>query len=150
MNILVSACLLGEPCRYDGASKPHIGIIALSASGHTLVPICPEVMGGLPTPRPPAEVVGNAVRTASGADVTAEYRAGASDAVALAKQMGCTVAILKENSPSCGSRERYDGTFSRHLVSGMGVAAQALHDAGVRVLGESELEQLLCETLFST
>ncbi len=146
MNILVSACLLGTPCRYDGASKPDPILRELEARGHTLISVCPEVMGGLPTPRPPAEVQPDGrVVNRTGEDVTAAYCAGAEQALAVGAQHGCTVAVLKEKSPSCGGREIYDGSFSRTLIPGQGVAARLLTDHGIRVLGESELPQLLAE-----
>ena len=146
LHILVSACLLGTPCRYDGASKPEPIVNKLEELGHCLIPVCPEVMGGLPTPRPPAEVQpdGRVVNQA-GADVTAAYRSGAEQALEAAKQHGCTMAVLKEKSPSCGGREIYDGSFSRTLIPGQGIAAQLLTAHGIRVLGESQLPQLLAE-----
>ena len=99
MTILVSACLLGCPCRYDGKSKPNDAVLALMEQ-HTLIPICPEQMGGLATPRVPAERRGDGVFTETGGDVTAQYRRGAEEALRLAKLYGCTHAILKERSPS--------------------------------------------------
>ena len=114
MNILVSACLLGTPCRYDGTGKLEPALERLRTQGHTLVPVCPEVLGGLPTPRPPAERQSDGqVVTREGGDVTAEYRAGAGGPWA-ARAHGCTLAVLKERSPSCGRGQIYDGTFS-HL-----------------------------------
>ena len=112
MNILISACLLGLPCRYDSTGKGWEGVAALAAAGHHLVPVCPEQLGGLPTPRPPAERVGEAVRTQAGADVTEAYHRGAEGAVALARQLDCPCAVLKARSPSCGSVAIYDGTFT--------------------------------------
>ena len=141
MKILVSACLLGRPCRYDGRSVPHGEVIALGEK-HTLVPFCPEQAGGLPTPRPPAELQGERIVKTLGRDVTEEYRRGALAAVDLAKEQGCRWAVLKERSPSCGPREIYDGSFSRTLVPGKGLTALLLEEAGVRVLGESEAGSL--------
>lgn len=138
MKILVSACLLGAPCRYDGASKANAAIMALQ-EGHTLVPVCPEVLGGLPTPRPPAERQedGRVVNRA-GVDVTAQYQSGAQAALKLARQEGCTMAILKARSPSCGKGKIYDGSFSGKLVPGDGTAARCLSGAGFLVLDEDE------------
>ena len=103
MKILVSACLLGIHCKYSGGSNLTQGLAeALQAAGHSLVPVCPEVYGGLPTPRTPAERVGERVLAKDGRDVTAEYRNGAAAAVRLAQLTGCTAAVLKANSPSCG------------------------------------------------
>ena len=144
MNILVSACLLGLSCRYDGQSKPNAGIEELMERYH-LIPVCGEVFGGLPTPRTPAERVGERVMTRDGADVTAQYRHGAEEVLRLAKLYGCTVAVLKERSPSCGSGEIYDGTFTGSLTEGWGVTAELLRDNGIRVLGESDIQKLLQE-----
>lgn len=143
MKILVSRCLLGEPCRYDGKSKPVEALLTLERQGHILVPVCPEEDGGLPTPRPPAEIQrdGRVVNRA-GLDVTAEYTAGAYHALKLAREQGCTVAVLKEKSPSCGNRQVYDGSFSGKLVEGQGITARLLEENGIRVLGESQLNEL--------
>ena len=140
MRLLVSACLLGCPCRYDGAAKPCPAVLAL-AERHELVPVCPEQLGGLPTPRPPAERRGDRVVTRSG-DVTEQYRRGAAEAVRLARLLGCDGAVLKEKSPSCGRGAVYDGTFTRTLTAGDGVTAEALLAAGIPVYGESEAEKL--------
>lgn len=144
MNILVSACLLGTPCRYDGTGKPDSRLEPLRAQGHTLIPVCPEVLGGLPTPRSPAELQPDGrVLTQTGQDVTEAYRSGAERALELARDHGCPLAVLKERSPSCGRGQVYDGTFSRTLTSGSGVTAQLLAEHGIRVLGESQLDQLI-------
>lgn len=143
MDILVSACLLGTLCRYDGASRPCGELARLEVLGHRLIPVCPEVMGGLPTPRPPAEICGQRVVTREGADVTAAYRRGAEAVLELARLTGAEAAVLKERSPSCGSGAVYDGTFSGTLTAGWGVAAGLLREQGIRVLGESRLEELL-------
>ena len=141
MKILVSACLLGTPCRYDGASKASAAVIALGDK-HTLVPVCPEVLGGLPTPRPPAERQedGRTVNRA-GADVTAQYQSGARATLELARKEGCTIAVLKAKSPSCGRGKIYDGSFSGRLTDGDGAAARCLMDAGIPVLTEDEAEE---------
>lgn len=143
MKILVSACLLGVPCRYDGKSKKHPEVEALQAQGHELIPVCPEVQGGLSTPRPPAERQRDGrVVNREGTDVTAQYQAGAEIALNTAREQGCELAILKERSPSCGSGEIYDGTFTGQLIPGDGVAAQRLRQAGIKVLGESQAETI--------
>lgn len=142
MTILVSACLLGVPCRYDGQSKAHPLARALCEKHH-VVPVCGEIFGGLPTPRPPAEICGRRVVTREGADVTAAYRRGAEAVLELARLTGAQAAVLKERSPSCGSGAVYDGTFSGTLTAGWGVAAGLLQEQGIRVLGESRLEELL-------
>ena len=143
-HLLISACLLGASCRYDGQSKPLLQLVALSEH-FDLVPVCPEQLGGLPTPRTPAERIGSAVVTKDGRDVTAAYRRGAEQALHLARVCGCTVALLKERSPSCGSGEIYDGTFSGTLTAGDGVTAALLRENGIAVYGESEIERLLEE-----
>ena len=141
MTILVSACLLGCPCRYDGKSKPNDAVLALMEH-HTLIPICPEQMGGLATPRVPAERKDGGVFTERGGDVTEQYRRGAEEALRLARLYGCKYAILKERSPSCGSGQIYDGRFSRRLIEGDGGTAQLLKAHGITVLGESEVDKL--------
>ena len=141
MNILVSACLLGCACRYDGGSKPCAAVRALAAR-HTLIPVCPEIYGGLPTPRTPCEIVGGRVLARDGADRTDAYRRGASEALRLAGALGCRAALLKARSPACGSGEVYDGSFSGTLTAGDGVAAAALSAAGIAVFGEDRLPDL--------
>ena len=141
MKILISACLLGACCRYDGASKAH-PLAALLAERHPLVPVCPEQLGGLPTPRPPAERRGGRVVTQSG-DVTEQYLRGAEETLKLCKLLGCEAAVLKERSPSCGRGQVYDGTFSGTLTAGDGVTAELLAAHGIPVYGESQIEKLL-------
>ena len=142
MRLLISACLLGCRCRYDGASKPQPWIAAL-AERHELVPVCPEQMGGLATPRLPAERQGDRVVTKEGADVTAQYRRGAEEALRLCRLFHCQAALLKERSPSCGCGSVYDGTFTGALTAGDGVTAELLRAEGVPVYGESRAEELL-------
>ena len=142
MNILISACLLGTCCRYDGASKMH-PLIAALAERHTLVPVCPEQLGGLPTPRPPAERRDDRVVTATGTDVTEQYRRGAEETLKLCKLLGCQAAVLKERSPSCGRGQVYDGTFTATLTAGDGVTAALLAAHGIPVYGESQIAELL-------
>ena len=139
MKILVSMCLLGVPCRYDGKACLNEAVIALSKE-HTLIPVCPEQLGGLCTPRMPAERRGKGVVTKDGQDVTQAYRAGAEQALALCRQLGCTLAVLKERSPSCGKGRIYDGTFSGSLTEGDGVCARLLEENGIKVYGESQIE----------
>ncbi len=136
MTFLISACLLGEACRYDGKSRPISPEIAAIAAHHTLIPICPEVMGGLPTPRPPAERQGERVVNCEGTDVTAAYRRGAEATLALCRRMGADGVILKDMSPSCGTEGIYDGSFTRTRRTGMGVTAALLAAAGIPVYNE--------------
>ena len=140
--LLISACLLGCACRYDGKSKPHPLAVELARWG-LAVPVCPEQLGGLPTPRKPSERQGGRVVMADGRDVTAEYRRGAEETLHLARLYGCTAAVLKERSPSCGKGQIYDGTFTGTLTAGDGVTAELLTAGGIKVYGESELEKLL-------
>lgn len=142
MIILVSACLLGVECRYDGESKPNDAVLVL-LERHTLIPVCGEVMGGLPTPRVPSERRGDSVFNAEGADVTAAYRRGAAEVARLAHLYGAKIAILKERSPACGSGQIYDGTFTHTLTEGWGVTAEALGQHGVAVYGESQVPRLV-------
>ena len=141
-KLLISACLLGIPCRYDGKSKPLAAISRLREK-YELIPVCPEQLGGLPTPRNPSERRDDRVVMADGTDVTAQYQKGAHAALELYQREGCVAAVLKERSPSCGSGEIYDGTFTRSLVVGDGVTAELLKKNGVKVYGESELDALL-------
>ena len=144
MNILVSACLLGACCKYSGGNNRCSALLdALRAGGHTAVPVCPEIYGGLPTPRPPAERQGDRVVTQAGTDVTAQYRKGAEEALAMAELNGCRAATLKANSPSCGCGTIYDGSFSHRKVPGDGVTAQVLKAAGIAVYTEENFQELL-------
>lgn len=138
MTFLVSACLLGVGCKYTGGSNLCPRILAL-AGRHTLVPVCPEQLGGLPTPRPPAERRQDRVVTHCGRDVTASYALGAREAVRLAKLLGAEAAILKARSPSCGCGAIYDGSFTHTLIPADGLAAAALKAAGLPVYTEENL-----------
>ena len=138
--ILISACLLGCACRYDGQSKPHPLALELAKQG-LAVPVCPEQLGGLSTPRQPSERRGDRVVTRDGRDVTAEYRRGAEETLRLAQLYGCGAAVLKERSPSCGCGRIYDGTFTGTLTGGDGLTAALLKENGIRVYGESEIEK---------
>lgn len=143
MHILISACLLGMACRYDGNVKDYPQIRELlQRSDLQFIPICPEQTGGLPTPRPASECCGSNVINSEGTDVTAQYEKGAAEACKLAKIFHCTHAVLKEKSPSCGSGKIYDGTFSRTLIDGDGITAAALKRAGIIVMGESKVNSI--------
>jgi uncharacterized protein YbbK (DUF523 family) len=137
--ILVSACLLGVRCNHVGGASPSGAAQALAAD-HELVAFCPETVGGLPTPRPAAERQPDGrVRTADGIDVTDAYRRGAEAAVAMARAVSASRAVLKARSPSCGCHQVYDGSFTRTVVEGDGVTAEALRAAGLEVLSEEDL-----------
>jgi uncharacterized protein YbbK (DUF523 family) len=137
----VSACLLGQPVRYDGQAKTRSSAILdrWRAEGR-LVSFCPELAGGLGVPRPPAELVDGRVLTAAGDDVTSAFVRGARLALEAAVASGVRVAILKEGSPSCGSHRIYDGTFSGTSVEGQGLTASLLVAHGIEVFSEDELE----------
>ncbi len=137
MNILVSACLFGVHCRYDGKSCLDHQIKFLKRRHH-LILVCPEVRGGLKTPREPAEKLNGRVVTAAGDDVTDEYQQGAQETLALARRFGCRYAVLKERSPSCGCGPIYDGSFTGRLIAGRGITAELLSRNGIRVIGESQ------------
>lgn len=142
MRLLVSACLLGARCRYDGSCAAH-PLAGKLAERHQLVPVCPEQLGGLPTPRPPAELRDGRAAARDGTDVTEGFRRGAEEALALCRLLGCEAALLKERSPSCGRGVIYDGSFSGTLTAGDGVTAALLEENGIPVYGESALESLL-------
>ena len=132
---MVSACLAGLHCRYDGRTNHKPEVAELVASG-LAVPVCPEELGGLPTPRDPSERCGSAVVSCTGRDVSAEFAAGAEAALYIAEEYGCSAAILKARSPSCGCGRIYDGTFSRTLVPGNGLFADLLLKKGFEVFTE--------------
>lgn len=142
-RVLVSACLLGQPVRYDGRSKGIVSdwLTALGVEGRTLA-FCPEVAGGLPTPRPPAERQGERVLTASGLDVTTEFDRGAELALALCLAQGIRFALLKEGSPSCGSGRIYNGRFEGVSVAGEGKTTALLRRHGINVFSEDQLAEL--------
>ena len=138
--LIVSACLLGVACNHLGRSSTSSAVVQLGRD-RRLIPVCPETAGGLPTPRPAAEIgPSGRVRTAAGDDVTDAYERGAAQAVRLAAAAGAGGAVLKARSPSCGCHEVYDGTFSRTRVPGEGVTARALRAAGVPVWSEEDVE----------
>lgn len=140
-KLLVSACLLGENCKYSGGDNYSPAVAAL-AERFELIPICPEQLGGLPTPRVPAERVGDRVVNREGEDVTEAFRRGAEKALEIALAHGVRRAVLQERSPSCGCETVYDGTFSGMLIPGQGVAAQLLRKNGIETWGGSRTGEL--------
>ncbi|HEX4549133.1 DUF523 domain-containing protein [Pseudomonas sp.] len=150
-KILVSRCLLGHRVRYDGGASGPFDLLEQWITEGRVVPLCPEVAGGLPTPRAAAEIPGGqgaevldgtaAVITTEGEDVSAQFLDGARQALALVQKHDIRVAVLKANSPSCGNLLTYDGTFSGVKVSGEGVTAALLKRHGVQVFSELELSQ---------
>ena len=141
-KILVSQCLYGDkPVRYDGKTKEERDPRFIRwKEENRLIPVCPEVDGGLPVPRTDAQRIGDQVITRDGRDVTKEYRRGAEIALERALQEEVLCAVLKEKSPSCGSNKVYDGTFEGNLIDGQGITVQMLREAGVRVYSEEELD----------
>ncbi|MCX6742467.1 MAG: DUF523 domain-containing protein [Candidatus Pacearchaeota archaeon] len=135
---LCSACLLGVKCRWDGESKSSDKVNELLKKD-LLIPICPEQLGGLPTPRTPSEQRGNKVFTKDGKEVTEQFNRGAEEVLKIAKSFGIKEAVLKQKSPSCGCGLIYDGTFSGKLIRGNGVTTQLLKDNGIKVISEEDL-----------
>lgn len=142
--LIISACLVGRSCRYDGASKILAELGELEKL-FDIVPVCPETDGGLSVPRPPAEIINGKIITADGEDVTGTYEKGARNAVVTALRAGAKYALLKESSPSCGTHFIYDGTFSGRKISGEGIAARALRAKGIKCYSENTVGELLCE-----
>ena len=146
MVILVSKCLMGENCRYKGDNCRNERILEL-AKKHTLIGVCPEVMGGLPTPRAPGERVGDKVIANTGADVTAEYELGALKALEIAKESGVELCVFKAKSPSCGCGIIYDGSFTGKLIPGDGVTVELFKKHGYKVITEVDVENGYFEKL---
>lgn len=145
MNILVSRCLLGFPCRYDGKSSTCNELkifIEKYKNKHNFIGICPEVDGGLSIPREMCEICNGKVLTKTGEDKTNEFIRGAHNAVEKAKEYSVQVAILKSNSPSCGNSNIYDGSFTNKLIDGAGVTSQMLSNLGLYVINENELDKI--------
>ena len=138
MKIMVSACLLGENCKYSGGNNRDEKVLAF-LDGHEVFPVCPEVMGGLSVPRPPAEIVGGKVINREGVSVDCEFRRGAQAALDIALREKIDLAILQPRSPSCGVREIYDGTFSGRRIPGSGVFAALMKEHGFAVMDADEL-----------
>lgn len=135
---LCSACLLGVKCRYNGKSALNKKVVSLLRS-EVLIPVCPEQLGGLPTPREPAEIVGNRVFTISGRDVTENFIRGAKETLRIAKLFNISEAVMKQGSPSCGFGRIYDGTFSGKTRKGEGVTATLLKKHGIKIVTEEDL-----------
>lgn len=154
-KLLVSRCLLGHKVRYDGGAHGPFDLLQQWQDEGRIVALCPEVAGGLPTPRPPAEIPGGQgmlvldgvrpVLTHTGEEVTAAFVAGAEIALRLVQQQGLRVAVLKARSPSCGNQQTYDGNFSGTLVDGEGVTAALLRRHGVKVFNETQLAEAAAE-----
>ena len=144
MKILVSACLMGQNCKYNGGNNYSETLLSLT-KGHELIPICPETAGGLSTPRTPCEIVEGEVRTRDGESRDRAFREGARLCLEIAKEQKIDLAILQSRSPSCGVNQIYDGSFSGKLIPGSGVFAALLQQNGFRVLDVSELTEAVLE-----
>ena len=142
MKIMVSACLLGQNCKYNGGNNYSEKVMAFTA-GHEVIPVCPEVAGGLPVPRSSCEIVNGEVVDTAGISRDKEFRAGAEACVRLAKENRIDLAILQSRSPSCGVDQVYDGTFSGHLIDGSGVFASLLRENGFSIIDAGNLSPLL-------
>lgn len=140
-KILVSACLLGENCKYSGSNNRNDEVIAL-ADSFELIPVCPECFGGLTIPRLPSEIRNGRVYAKDGKDVTDAFMSGAEQTLYIAKETNAPCAVLKENSPSCGFGKIYDGTFSGNKIDGNGITAQLLFDNEIQIFGESQIKKL--------
>ena len=138
MKIAVSACLLGENCKYNGGNN-YNEKLKIFLEGHEVIGVCPEVLGGLPTPRMPAEIVGGVVRCQDGTSVDKEFRQGAKRAFSIVKEQKVELVILQSRSPSCGIDVIYDGNFSKTKIPGDGVFAKMLKEEGIKVLDISNL-----------
>ncbi len=141
MKILVSACLLGENCKYNGGNNRCEDVLKLAGS-HTLIPICPECFAGLPVPRMQSEIKDGRVYSKSGDDLTEKFNDGAEKALYVAEESGCRLAILKERSPSCGFGKIYDGSFTGTIIAGNGITAELLHSHAIRIYGESKISEI--------
>ena len=142
MKIAVSSCLLGINCKYNGKSNYNEDIIKLKER-YEIIPICPEVLGGLPTPRIPSEIINNKVINQEGTDVTLEYVTGANKALQILKENNIKIVILKAKSPSCGKGEIYDGTFSHTIIEGNGITAKLFLENDILVLNEYNFHEYL-------
>ena len=138
MKIMISACLAGENCKYDGGNNRNEKVVSLFA-GNDVITFCPEVMGGLPTPRIPSEIRGGIVVNRAGVRVDKEFRRGAEKTLKIAEREQPDLIILQSRSPSCSVKQRYDGTFSGTLINGSGVAAELLIQHGFHVIDVEDL-----------
>ena len=138
MKIMVSACLAGENCKYNGGNNRNEKVLQLMRD-HEVITVCPEQMGGLPTPRVPAEIRDGVVTARDGRIVDREFRAGAEKCLEIAGREQPDLVVLQSRSPSCGVKQRYDGTFTGTLVEGAGVTARLLMDRGFKVVDVEDL-----------
>lgn len=141
-RIVVSACLLGENCKYNGGNNYYEKIEELKEY-FDIIPICPECFGGLPIPRVPSEIIGDRVYSKTGEDLTDAFNDGAEKALYIAMERNCSAGVLKERSPSCGFGKIYDGTFTGSICDGNGVTANLLSQNGIQIFGESQIDKLI-------
>ncbi|MCR5335519.1 MAG: DUF523 domain-containing protein [Synergistes sp.] len=139
--LIVSACLLGINCRYSGEKRADSRVLELIGK-YSVMPLCPEQLGGLPTPRNACEIAAGRVIDAKGADFTDNYIKGAQEVLRIARMFNCRFALMKENSPSCGVNSIHDGTFSGGKIAGQGITSRLLREAGIKVFSEEEMELL--------
>lgn len=138
MKIMVSACLLGDNVKYNGGNNRHEKVLEY-IKGHEVVPVCPEMLGGLPVPRAPGEIQDGIVRNEDGTSVDYEYRTGAAKALEIAESERIDMAILQSRSPSCGVNQIYDGSFTGRKIKGMGVFARLLSEKGYKVVDAGDI-----------
>ena len=141
-KILISACLVGDNCKYNEGNNLNPQLEGLLEK-YELIPFCPEVEGGLSIPRNPSEIKGDRVVMDNNKDVTREFEFGARKALMLCLYLKIKIAVLKERSPSCGTHQVHDGSFSNKLINGMGITAKLLKENGIKVYSEDEINQLL-------
>lgn len=139
MKIMVSACLLGDNVKYNGGNNRHEKVLEY-IKGHEVVPVCPEMLGGLPVPRAPGEIQDGIVRNEDGTSVDYEYRTGAAKALEIAESERIDMAILQSRSPSCGVNQIYDGSFTGRKIKGMGVFARLLSEKGYKVVDAEDIQ----------
>ena len=142
--LIVSACLIGLNTKYNGGNNFNKEVLN-ALKNYIIVPLCPEQLGGLPTPRPPAEIIGARVMNINGVDVTQNFLHGAEETLKFARMFNVKAAILKEGSPSCGVHYIYDGTFSSVKITGSGITASLLRKNGIKVFSENDIEEFLNE-----
>ena len=141
-NLLVSACLLGINCRYDGNNN-LIDQLEQLKSRYNLIPVCPEILGGMPTPRLPVEISQGEVVNRNGENFTSQFHKGARETLKIAQVCECSKALLQQRSPSCGHGKIYDGTFTKTLIEGNGIAADLLEHAGIAIHSSGDIDALL-------
>lgn len=136
---IVSACLIGVNCKYNNENNENELVINF-LKDKKFIPVCPEQLGGLKTPRDPAEIIGDKVIDINGIDVTYNFKKGAKETLKIARACNCKIAILKEKSPSCGVKKIYDGSFSDRIIYGEGVTSRLLKENGIEVMSENEID----------